>query len=216
MKIRERLTRDVRNVLGWYNRTRLRNRDFTLITNTCMGGIIFHELKLRFCSPTINCGIRDHDEYLLFCAHLEHYLSLDIDFVQSKWKYPVGILHGDPGDVWVYFTHYHSVEEARSKWMERRARVRYDNLVVMMDGDNCLDYHVEAFDRLPMDRKVILTMKEFPQCKSVFAIKRKDYPQGDILEYGLLHGGARWYELFDFVHFFNTGEIRNNALFRNR
>ena len=214
--MKEELVRRIRDVVGFANRARLRNKEFTLITNTCIGGILFHELGLRFCSPTINCGIRDHDEFLLFCNHLEHYLSLPVEFVPSQWKYPVGVLRGEWGDVKVYFTHYRSQEEADSKWKERTARVKYDNLMVLMDGDNCYDSHVEAFDRLPQQRKVIITMKEYPQCQSVFAIKRKDYPQGKLLEYGLLRGGARWYELFDFVHFFNTGKIRNNVFFRNR
>ena len=221
--MKERLIRVVRDVIGSCHRTRFKwgrpvggDKEFTLITNTCIGGVLFHDLHLRFCSPTINCGIRDHDEYLLFCTHLRHYLSLPLDFVPSKWKYPVAVLHGEVGDVTVYFTHYHSEEEARSKWRERTARVRYDNLIVLMDGDNCDDCHVETFDRLPIGRKVIITMKEYPQCHSVFAIRRKDYPQGNLLEYGLLRGGARWYELFDYVHFFNTGKIRRNVFFRNR
>lgn len=65
----------IRNVISRMNRSRLHNQEFTLITNTCIGGIIFHDLHLRFCSPTINCGIRDHDEFLLFCGNLQYYLS---------------------------------------------------------------------------------------------------------------------------------------------
>ena len=125
-------------------------------------------------------------------------------------------MHGAFGDVTVYFTHYHSEEEALNKWKERTSRVRYDNLLVLMDGDNCSDNQVKGFNQLPQSRKVIITMKEYPQYQSVYAINRKDYPQGKLLEFGLLHGGARWYELFDYVHFFNTGEIRNNVFFRNR
>ena len=34
------------------------------------------------------------------------------------------------------------------------------------------------------------------------------------LEYGLWNQTIRWYELMDYVHFFNTGKIRDNALFR--
>lgn len=58
----------IRNVISRMNRSRLHNQEFTLITNTCIGGIIFHDLHLRFCSPTINCGIRDHDEFCYFVA----------------------------------------------------------------------------------------------------------------------------------------------------
>ena len=214
--MKEQLVGHIRTIISRINRSRLQNQDFTLITNTCIGGIIFHDLHLRFCSPTINCGILDHDEFLLFCGNLQHYLSLPIEFIVSQWKYPVGVLHGSFGDVTINFAHYHSEEEALNKWKERTSRVRYDNLLVLMDGDNCSDNQVKGFNQLPQSRKVIITMKEYPQYQSVYAINRKDYPQGKLLEFGLLHGGARWYELFDYVHFFNTGEIRNNVFFRNR
>ena len=211
-----RIITEVRNSISYYNRLRLRNKKPSLITNTCIGGLIYHELHLRFCSPTINLGIRIPEEFIIFCEHLDEYLSLPIDFIPSEWGYPVGILHGGFGDIKVYFTHYKTEQEARIKWSERVERVDYNNLFVLMDGDDCSDEQVEMFDRLSVKNKVIITMKEYPQYKSVFTIRRNDYPQGKILEYGLLHGGARWYELFDFVHFLNTGNIRTNAFFHNR
>ena len=206
----------LRHIIHFYNRSRLRNRTFSLITNTCIGGIISHELKLRFLSPTVNCGIRDHDEFLTFCRHLDHYLTLPIDFIPSQWSYPVAVLHGKYGDVTVYFTHYHSCEEAKTKWVERSQRVHYDNIIILMDGDNCTEQQLQVFDTLPQQRKAIIAMSEHPELKSVWTIKHSKYKQSQILEYGLLHHTIRWFELFDYVHFFNTGKIRDNALFCNK
>ena len=206
----------LRHLIHFYNRLRLRNRDFTLITNTCIGGIMYHELKLRFLSPTINCGIRNHEEFFTFCRYLEHYLSLPLDFIPSQWKYPVAVLHGEHGDITVYFTHYHSQAEAQNKWEERKKRVNPNNTIILMDGDNCTEQQVKAFDSLPQKHKVIITMTEYPEIKSVWAITHPDYRQAQILEYGLWNHTIRWYELFDYVHFFNTGKIRNNALFHNK
>jgi len=186
------------------------------MANTCIGGIIYHELNQRFMSPFINGGLLDPDEFLTFCNHMEYYLSLPLDFVPSKYKYPLAVLHGEPGDLTMHFTHYHSEQEAKTKWEERKRRVKWDNLFVLMDGDNCSDEQVRAFESIPVKNKVIITMKDYPEYKSVYAIKRPDYIQGDILKYGLLKESVRWFELFDYVHFFNTGKIRNNALFRNR
>ena len=206
----------IRHIIHFYNRIRLSNRNFSLITNTCIGGIMSHELNLRFLSPTVNCGIRDHDEFFTFCRYLEHYLSLPLDFIPSQWKYPVAVLHGKHGDVTVYFTHYHSREEAEAKWSDRKKRVNYNNLVILMDGDNCTDRQIKAFDDLPQQRKAIITMTEHPELASVWTINHPDYKQGQILEYGLVHHSLRWFELLDYVHFFNTGKIRDNALFRNK
>jgi len=205
-----------KNLIAGYNRARLRNKDFSLITNTCIGGIISHELHLQFLSPIVNCGIVDHYEFLNFCEHLDYYLTLPLNFVESGRSYPMAVLHGEYGDVTVDFRHYHSQAEAKEKWEARIKRMRWDNLYVLMDGDNCSDDQVAAFDNLPEERKVIITRKEYPELKSVFAITRSDYVQGDILKYGLMKGSVRWFEVFDYVHFFNTGKIRGNALFRNR
>lgn len=128
----------------------------------------------------------------------------------------MAVLHGDYGDVTIYFVHYHSNEEAQKKWEERKTRVNLDNIIILMDGDNCSDQQVRAFDSLPWQRKAIITIKEYPEIKSVWAITHPDYKQGQILEYGLLKHSIRWFEMMDYVHFFNTGKIRDNALFRNK
>jgi len=210
------LSKIIRRLVHSYNRIRLRNTEFSLITNTCIGGIIYHELRLPFLSPIINCGILEHDEFITFLRNMEHYLSLPLDFIPSKRNYPVAVLHGEMGDVTVHFAHYHTEKDAQAKWEVRKKRIRWDNLFVLMDGDNCSDIQVRDFDNLPIKNKVVITMKNYPECPSSFAILRKDYVQGEILKYGLLRGTIRWFELFDIVHFFNTGKIRKNAFFRNR
>ena len=208
------LRKIIRHLIHFYNRLRLRNRNFSLITNTCIGGIMYHELKMRFLSPTINCGIRDHEEFFTFCRHLDHYLSLPLQFIPSQWKYPVAELRGKHGDIKVYFTHYHSEDEARTKWEERKKRVNPDNIIILMDGDNCTTRQIESFNALPQQRKAIITMDEHPEVPSAWAVADPKYKQAQILEYGLWNQTIRWYELMDYVHFFNTGKIRDNALFR--
>lgn len=175
---------------------------------------MYHELKMRFLSPTINCGIRDHEEFFTFCRYLDHYLSLPLEFIPSQWKYPVAVLHGKHGDIKVYFTHYNSEDEARTKWEERKRRVNPDNIIILMDGDNCTNEQIDTFNALPQQRKAIITMDEHPDVSSVWAVADPNYKQAQILEYGLWHNTIRWYELLDYVHFFNTGKIRDNALFR--
>lgn len=45
-------------------RLRLENSDITILSNNCIGGIIYHKLGLRFKSPTINLliGLSDFIE----------------------------------------------------------------------------------------------------------------------------------------------------------
>ena len=83
-----------------------------------------------------------------------------------------------------------------------------------MDGDNCTTQQIETFNALPQQRKAIITMDEHPNVPSAWAVADPKYKQAQILEYGLWNQTIRWYELMDYVHFFNTGKIRDNALFR--
>jgi len=206
------LSKSLQHLLRMLNRLRLHNRNFSLITNTCIGGIVYHDLGLRFLSPTINCGIRDHAEFFTFCIHLRHYLSLPLDFITTQWSYPVATLHGDYGDVTVYFSHYKTREQAADRWEERKGRVNWDNIVVLMDGDNCTPDQVAAFAALPQSHKVIFTMSQRASCACEFPLNHPDYKPTELLEYGPLHGALRWYELLDVVQFLNSGRIRRNPL----
>ena len=202
------------HTLRFANRMRLRNRNFSLITNTCIGGIVYHELGLQFLSPTINCGIRDHEQFFTFCNHLRHYLSLPLNFVPSEYNYPVATLRGDYGPVTIFFSHYKSREQASAKWEERKRRVNWDNIVILMDGDNCTTQQAAAFNRITWPHKVIFTTLSDRRQPSEFAITHPEYRPFELLEYGPMHHALRWYETLDLVHFLNTGNIRKNPLLK--
>lgn len=55
-------------------RLRLRNRDFSLISNNCIAGIIYHDLGLPFRTPTINLFF-ENDDFFRFADNLEYYLT---------------------------------------------------------------------------------------------------------------------------------------------
>ena len=55
-------------------RKRLKNRNFTLISNNCCAGIIYSDLGLQFTSPTINLYFLP-EEYLLFVKNLKAYVE---------------------------------------------------------------------------------------------------------------------------------------------
>lgn len=203
--------------LQLYNRARLRNKDFTIIANTCIGGILSHELNLKFLSPTVNVGVFNNEEFFTLCQHLKYYMTLeheligptpDNHFFNTK-------LYGKYGDITFTFGHFNSVNEITQQWEKRKKRINYNNIFIIMDGDNCSDRIVGEFNNLPYKNKVIITKKAYPDNPSVFAITNPNYHKGDILKYGLMNESARWFELFDYVHFFNTGNIRTNALFRH-
>lgn len=58
-------------------RSRIKNTAPTIISNNCIAGIIYHNLGLKFFSPTINLYISGWD-YILFVENLEDYLKCEL------------------------------------------------------------------------------------------------------------------------------------------
>ena len=52
------------------------NHDVSIISMNCTGGILYHDLGLKFLSPTINLFFRAED-FIKFCENLDYYLSID-------------------------------------------------------------------------------------------------------------------------------------------
>lgn len=55
-------------------RKRLKNNEFSIISNDCTGGVIYHDLGLRFTSPTINLFFEPYEDYLYFLSNIKDYL----------------------------------------------------------------------------------------------------------------------------------------------
>ncbi len=64
----------LRRKLNAENRKRLKNKNFTVLSNNCVGGVILHELGERFNSPTVNLFFKAED-YLKFLENLDYYLK---------------------------------------------------------------------------------------------------------------------------------------------
>ena len=114
-------------------RKRLINKGFTLISNNCLGGIIYHNLGLQFKSPTINLDFLP-EHYLLFITNLRYYASKPIAEVTGA-KIITGVIKGDSyhPDVMVRFHHYDSFLEAKEKWELRCKRIDFDNIFFLYE-----------------------------------------------------------------------------------
>lgn len=142
-------------------RRRLKHQNPTIISKDCVGGIISHDLGQRFCSPTINLFFSSSD-FIKFLSALPYYLSLDVVEDDSDLSYPVGKIE----DITIHFLHYNSFEEAREKWNERKKRVDYDNIYVMMtEKEGCNKEIMQKYDSLPYKNKVLFTHKAYPNIK---------------------------------------------------
>lgn len=159
---------DVRHYI-W--RKRLRQTDFTIISNNCWGGTISQYLGLKYNSPTVGLIIFPED-YLKFCADLKRYLDMELTFIELKdskmaerfqfkpggdGDFPVGVL----GDIEVYFMHYKSTKEAYEKWNRRKNRINWNRILCKLsERDGATEGQLRAFARLPY-KKVIFTQKKY-------------------------------------------------------
>lgn len=188
---------------------KLVNRDFTLICDNCTAGVMYHDLGIEFLSPTINLYIVP-DDYLKFISNLKYYTSLPVEDsgergVDGKGEFPIGVID----DIRIYFMHYHSFEEAKTKWEERCKRINWDNLFFIMHkrSDKCQEKHIKKFDSLPLSKKIIFVNTPHPNIKSSVYIKgfEKQNGVGNIMWFKppkIL--AKRYYEDFDFIDWLNN------------
>lgn len=161
---------------SWVARRQLKNKDFTIISNNCVAGGIYHKFGLKYNSPTVGIFFFP-DDYIKFLENIEYYVKLPLKFTnvskhpenskRLKW-YPIGVLD----DVEVHFFHYKTECEALEKWSRRVKRLNLNNLfVIFVDRGFKVDCF-ERFDALKFSHKVLFS---FRPLASKFAVLVDDF-----------------------------------------
>ena len=104
-------------------RHKLKNENFTIISNNCIAGVLYKDLNKKFNSPTINLYF-SHNDYIKYCQNLNYYINKELEEQKSNYLYPVGKL----GDISVHFMHYDSFKEAKENWDKRCKRINMKNI----------------------------------------------------------------------------------------
>lgn len=180
-------------------RKRLKNHDFTIISNNCLAGCVYHDLNLRFDTPTVNLYIPFPD-YICFLKNIKQLVSAELVEIPYK-ACPVELL----GVIRVYFLHYQSFKDGVETWKRRAARIHWDNLyIVLSERDGCFLSDLEEFEKLPFSNKVAFTHLKYPSLASCFYLKgnERSHELGNIMNLkGLL--GGKIYDQFNWVKFLN-------------
>lgn len=120
-------------------RKRNQNYDFTLISQNCVGGVIYSDLGLPFYSPTINLFIED-ENFVKLAEHPEYYFSIKAEPLMDKFIDPVDSSISYPkilvGDIEICCLHYADCQDAIDAWERRRKRVNLDNIYVIGNSWN--------------------------------------------------------------------------------
>ena len=200
----------LRNKINRQNRSRLMydpSNPISIISSNCIGGVISHELGLRFESPTVNLFFYP-DSYIEYISHLEDYSKQELIEIKTAKDvgYPIGQL-GKEGKVIIHFMHYNSFEDARNKWIERTSRINFNNLYfILAERDGITHKQMKAFDCLPYVHKVLLACNQYDDIKCSHYLGegyRKDGQLMDLLQYKGRFTGKRFLDDFDYVGFLN-------------
>ena len=188
-------------------RKRLKNKDFSIISNDCIGGVICKDLRCRFNSPTVNFYFSAED-YVKFASKYKEYLENGklVDVTKPGEKVKVAIeIEGE--SIIANAIHYKTADDFIEKWNQRKVRVNYDNCFFMTnDRNGFTEEHLRAFDSLPYKNKVCFVHKEYPQYGTAFYIKgsEKEDMVKTMTEYKRKLGIKRRYDDFDFVSWLNS------------
>ena len=143
---------------------KLITHDFSIITNTCLAGILYRSFGCKTLSPTVNMIIEPKD-FVKFCYDFRCYMSYELTFSHDEWrpvtreKYPVTKLN----DVRIHMVHYKNYDEAKDAWDRRKQRIVWDNLFfILHDWHYCLKKdEIDAFLKIKHRNKLCLLSKSF-------------------------------------------------------
>lgn len=202
------------NPLAIYRRKKMQsnlvNRNMTLLIPNCAGGHLFHDLNLRFMSPTINLMMYQN-EFLEFVLHLDEYISKDLEFYKHReYSFPCAVLRADNlPDVNIHFTHYDSEAEAKKKWDSRKKRINKDNMFVFLEErDGITKSDIERLSQLKVKGIVVFTCNDYSDIPyQVYIKKYSDNGEiGNILKRHYLNDSKEYEKFFDFVKWFNEAD----------
>lgn len=150
---------------------KLENKDFTIISNNCWGGMIYESYNLKKLSPTVGLFFMA-DDYIKFISNIKYYLNCELKFINKATsknrdclantyrfgEYPIGLLD----DIEIYFVHYKSEEEAKEKWKRRCKRINFNNILFKFSDQNgCTENDVINFSKLQYKNKLLFTVKDW-------------------------------------------------------
>lgn len=159
------------NRIGSKNRNKkLKNKNVTIISNNCFGGITYEYLNLPFNSPTIGLYFFA-PEYIKFINNIKYYTSLPLEqlkYSNSKYnkylnKYEQeNVVLGKLDDVEIVFLHYKSFEEAKTKWEKRCKRINFDKIIYKFNDQNlCTKKELDDFNDFKGKNKICFTSKKY-------------------------------------------------------
>lgn len=207
-----RLQNKTANIIKYLNKQRLTNKNFTIISNDCWGGVLYKELNLPYLSPFVGLMIMAPC-YIKILANLKEYLQTSLQFKQNSVYpklnqlreteqkfYPIGLLKNAE----IHFFHYQNETEAKIKWQRRLKRVNWNNLFIKFsaDKDECTLTEMQQFQFIAYPQKLCLTANYYPNFQDNFVWLKEGYDGGAMYKKTLKY--------FDVIDWLNGGNGKLN------
>ena len=162
---------------------KIKNEEFTIISNNCFGGIIYKNFNIKYRTPTCGTFFMAED-YIKFIYNLKEYLDAEVEEISienskyceylKKIKYdkPIGKIK----DIEVFFMHYDTFDEAFEKWNRRKKRVVWNNIIYKFNDQNLCGYkHLKLFNDFQANKKILFTAKKYEDFNTIQLKKYENY-----------------------------------------
>lgn len=190
--------------IGRINNKKLKNKNVTIISNNCWGGVFYRNNNLEYLSPTLGMFFIS-SEYIKFINNLKHYVDSTLTFIdleESKYKdylkkIQYSSIIGKIDDVEICFLHYKSKDEALEKWNRRKMRINYDNIVYKFNDQNLCTYDdLKQFEKFNAKNKICFTAKKYKEFNTIQLKKyqKYEYVLDDIKSY------KKYINIYDFFN----------------
>ena len=193
-----------KKTIGNFNNKRLKNKDISIISNNCWGGIFCRNNNLQYLSPT--CGLFFiGKEYIKFIYNMRYYLKKNLNFISindSKYydylkKIQYKGLIGKLDDLEICFLHYNSEDEAIEKWNRRKERINYNKIIYKFNDQNMCTYEdLKKFNEFKANNKICFTAKKYEEFDTIQVkeYEKYEYVLDDIKSY------KKYFNFYKFIN----------------
>lgn len=189
----------------WRNRhehSLLKNKQFTIFSQNCIGSVMYHDLGEQFLSPTVNLMMRPKD-FITFLKNIQHYLEQPLTFVDSQKTYPEALLGND---ILISFVHYKSNHEAEEAWKRRKERINWQNIFVICCDEGLDEQDIVDFEELPFQNKILFVSQKnasFSGASAVICNEYEEKTDARLLNFSSPSGERFYQKYIDYVAFLN-------------
>lgn len=136
---------------------RLKNSRLSIISRTCLGGMLSRTIGLEYLSPFRNMNIGE-DDYIKLLNNFDEYMKYDLIYTgeqqfnsSEQIYYPIMRLN----DIKIRYPHFRRASTAISDWNDRKDKLNHSSLFIVNFTER--EDMARAFSQVPFSHKVCFT-----------------------------------------------------------